>query len=264
MPSDFGGRIVYLLQQYGPSFLKGAGVTMIIALVGTLIGCLIGFVIGIIQTIPVEKNDFVVKRVVLGIVKFILNAYVEIFRGTPMMAQAMFIYFGSAAVFNINMSMWFAAFFIVSINTGAYMAETMRGGILSIDVGQTEGAKAIGMTHVQTMLYVILPQAIRNIMPQIGNNLIINIKDTCVLSNIGIVELFYTTKGVAGAFYTYFEAFTITMVIYFVLTFTCSRILRFWEGKLDGPDSYDLATTDTLAYTSGMLKYNDKEEEKNG
>ncbi len=217
---------------------------------------------GIIQTIPVEKKDSVVKRGILWIVKFILNVYVEVFRGTPMMAQAMFIYFGSAAVFNINMSMWFAAFFIVSINTGAYMAETMRGGILSIDEGQTEGAKAIGMTHVQTMLYVILPQAIRNIMPQIGNNLIINIKDTCVLSIIGIVELFYTTKGVAGAFYTYFEAFTIAMVIYFILTFTCSRILRFWEGKLDGPDSYDLATTDTLAYTSGMLKYSDKEKEE--
>ena len=262
MPGDFGGRIVYLLQQYGGSFLKGAGVTMVIALVGTFIGCLIGFVAGIIQTIPVEKKDSVVKRGILWIVKFIVNVYVEVFRGTPMMAQAMFIYFGSAAVFNINMSMWFAAFFIVSINTGAYMAETMRGGILSIDEGQTEGAKAIGMTHVQTMLYVILPQAIRNIMPQIGNNLIINIKDTCVLSIIGIVELFYTTKGVAGAFYTYFEAFTIAMVIYFILTFTCSRILRFWEGKLDGPDSYDLATTDTLAYTSGMLKYSDKEKEE--
>ena len=262
MPGDFGGRIVYLLQQYGGSFLKGAGVTMVIALVGTFIGCLIPFVAGIIQTIPVEKKDSVVKRGILWIVKFILNVYVEVFRGTPMMAQAMFIYFGSAAVFNINMSMWFAAFFIVSINTGAYMAETMRGGILSIDEGQTEGAKAIGMTHVQTMLYVILPQAIRNIMPQIGNNLIINIKDTCVLSIIGIVELFYTTKGVAGAFYTYFEAFTIAMVIYFILTFTCSRILRFWEGKLDGPDSYDLATTDTLAYTSGMLKYSDKEKEE--
>lgn len=262
MPGDFGGRIVYLLQQYGGSFLKGAGVTMVIALVGTFIGCLIGFVAGIIQMIPVEKKDSVVKRGILWIVKFILNVYVEVFRGTPMMAQAMFIYFGSAAVFNINMSMWFAAFFIVSINTGAYMAETMRGGILSIDEGQTEGAKAIGMTHVQTMLYVILPQAIRNIMPQIGNNLIINIKDTCVLSIIGIVELFYTTKGVAGAFYTYFEAFTIAMVIYFILTFTCSRILRFWEGKLDGPDSYDLATTDTLAYTSGMLKYSDKEKEE--
>lgn len=262
MPGDFWGRIVYLLQQYGGSFLKGAGVTMVIALVGTFIGCLIGFVAGIIQTIPVEKKDSAVKKGLLWVVKFILNVYVEVFRGTPMMAQAMFIYFGSAAVFNINMSMWFAAFFIVSINTGAYMAETMRGGILSIDEGQTEGAKAIGMTHVQTMLYVILPQAIRNIMPQIGNNLIINIKDTCVLSIIGIVELFYTTKGVAGAFYTYFEAFTIAMVIYFILTFTCSRILRFWEGKLDGPDSYDLATTDTLAYTSGMLKYSDKEKEE--
>ena len=85
------------------------------------------------------------------------------------------------------------------------MAETVRGGILSVDEGQTEAAKAIGMTHVQTMMNVILPQALRNIMPQIGNNLIINIKDTCVLSIIGIVELFYTTKGVAGAYYTYFR-----------------------------------------------------------
>ena len=93
----------------------------------------------------------------------------------------------------------------------------------------------------------------RNIMPQIGNNLIINIKDTCVLSVIGTVELFYTTKGVAGAFYTYFEAFTIAMVRYFVLTFTCSRILRYWEKRMDGPEAYDLATTDTLAYTLSLI-----------
>ena len=263
MPNDFLGRIVYILQQYGVSFLRGAGVTMIIALVGTLIGCIIGFAVGIVQTIPVGKHDNPAKRAFLWLVKLILNIYVEVFRGTPMMVQAMFIYFGSAAVFNINMSMWFAAFFIVSINTGAYMAETVRGGILSIDPGQTEGAKAIGMTHVQTMVNVILPQALRNIMPQIGNNLIINIKDTCVLSVIGTVELFYTTKGVAGAFYTYFEAFTVAMVMYFVLTFTCSRILRYWEKRMDGPEAYDLATTDTLAYTSGMYKYPDpvKEEE---
>ena len=255
MPEDFGGRILYILQKYGPSFVAGAGRTMIIALVGTLIGCIIGFIAGIIQTIPVSRRDSIGKRAGLWIVKLILNIYVEVFRGTPMMCQAMFIYFGSAAVFNINMSMWFAAFFIVSINTGAYMAETVRGGVLSIDPGQTEGAKAIGMTHFQTMVNVILPQALRNIMPQIGNNLIINIKDTCVLSIIGVVELFYTTKGVAGALYTYFEAFTITMVIYFVLTFTCSRILRFWESKMDGSDNYDLATTDTLAHTSGMYRY---------
>lgn len=191
-----------------------------------------------------------------------MGCYVEFFRGTPMMAQAMFIYFGSAYLFNINMSMWFAAIFIVSINTGAYMAETVRGGILSIDEGQTEGAKAIGMTHVQTMTNVILPQALRNIMPQIGNNLIINIKDTCVLSIIGTVELFYTTKGVAGALYTYFEAFTIAMVIYFIMTFTCSRILRLLERRMDGPDNYDLATTDTLAHTSGMYSYKQKKEDR--
>ncbi len=262
MPGDFIGRIFYILDRYGASFIRGAGVTMVIALVGTFIGCVIGFAVGIVQTIPVEKHDNPVKRAALWLVKLILNIYVEVFRGTPMMAQAMFIYFGSAAVFNINMSMWFAAFFIVSINTGAYMAETVRGGILSIDPGQTEGAKAIGMTHFQTMVNVILPQALRNIMPQIGNNLIINIKDTCVLSIIGTVELFYATKGVAGALYTYFEAFTIAMVIYFILTFTCSRILRFWEKKMDGPDSYDLATTDTLAHTSGLYRYPDKKEDK--
>lgn len=261
MPQDFFGRIVFIIDHYGISFLQGAGVTMLIALVGTLIGCIIGFIVGIIQTIPVEKSDNIVKKVVLYVIKFILNVYVEVFRGTPMIAQSMFIFYGSATLFNINMSMWFAAFFIVSINTGAYMAETVRGGILSIDEGQTEGAKAIGMNHIQTMIFVILPQALRNIMPQIGNNLIINIKDSSVLSVIGVVELYYSAKGVAGAYYTYFEAFTVAMVIYFVLTFACSRLLRIWENKMDGPQNYDLATTDTLAYTSGMSKFPEPKKE---
>jgi len=167
----------------------------------------------------------------------------------------MFIYYGSLQYLGIDMTMWFAAIFIVSINTGAYMAETVRGGILSIDKGQTEGAAAIGMNHVTTMVYVILPQALRNIMPQIGNNLIINIKDTCVLSVISVVELFFVSKGVAGAYYTYFETFTITMVIYLVMTVVCSKLLKLMERKMDGPDSYDLATTDTLAHTSGMISF---------
>ena len=247
LPESYWGRIVYILQQYGPSFLKGAGVSMWLALVGTLFGCIIGFVVGIIQTIPEERNDSAGKRVLIRIIKFIMACYVEFFRGTPMMAQAMFIYFGSSYLFNINMSMWFAAILIVSINTGAYMAETVRGGILSVDPGQTE---------------VILPQALRNIMPQIGNNLIINIKDTCVLSIIGTVELFYTTKGVAGALYTYFEAFTIAMIIYFIMTFTCSRLLRLLEKKMDGPDNYDLATADTLTHTSGMYSYRERKDKK--
>lgn len=263
LPDDFWGRVVYLLQQYGPSFLRGAGTTMLIAVISTAAGCLIGFGVGIVQTTPADKAH-PVKYILMKLVRFLLDAYVEIFRGTPMMVQAMFIYYGLAQLFNIHLGTMEAALFIVSINTGAYMAETVRGGILSIDPGQTEGAKAIGMTHVQTMNAVILPQALRNIMPQIGNNLIINIKDTCVLSVIGTVELFFATKSVAGAMYTYFEAFTITMVIYFVLTFSCSRLLRLCESKMDGPDSYelyDLATTDTLAHTTGLYSYPKKPRE---
>ena len=260
---SFLGRIGYLLQRYGTSYLKGAGTTLVIALVSTAIGCLIGFVVGVVQTIPVDKKrDSAVKRGLLKAVKVILKAYVELFRGTPMIVQAVFIYYGLSQVFNIQLGMWSAAFLVVSINTGAYMAESVRGGIISVDPGQMEGAKAIGMTHVQAMKNVILPQAIRNIMPQIGNNLIINIKDTCVLSIIGTVELFYTTKGVAGALYTYFESFTIAMIIYFIMTFTCSRILRVLEHKMDGPDNYDLATADTLTHTSGMYSYRERKDDR--
>ena len=254
----FFQRVWFLIRNFGSSYLSGAGYTFLIALVGTLVGCIIGFIIGIIQTIPVSKTDSLFKRIVMKIVNVIMLAYVEIFRGTPMLVQAMFIYYGFSTLFSINLETMFAAFFIVSINTGAYMAETVRGGILSIDVGQTEGAKSIGMTHFQTMVYVILPQALRNIMPQIGNNLIINIKDTCVLFAIGVTELFSRAKSVAGAYYTYFEAFTIVMVVYFIMTFLCSRLLRLLENKMDGPESYNLATTDTLAHTSGMTNYPSK------
>lgn len=255
LPTDYWARVVYLITHYSASFLRGAGSTLLIALVGTLVGCLIGFAVGIVQTIPVSRQDSVIKRALLYIVKLILNIYVEVFRGTPMIVQAMFIYFGAMQYLGITMGMWFAAFFIVSINTGAYMAETVRGGILSIDPGQTEGAKAIGMTHFQTMLYVIFPQTLRNIIPQIGNNLIINIKDSSVLSVIGVIELYYAAKQTAGAYYWWFEAMTVAMILYLIMTFVFSRLLRFWESKLDGPASFDLATTDQLAHTSGNYSY---------
>lgn len=259
LPETFLGRIQYLLQQYGASFLSGAGNTMIIAIVGTFLGCLIGFIVGIIQTIPVDKRDPAVKRILVGILKFIMTCYVEFFRGTPMMVQAMFIYYGSAYLFNINMSMWFAAFFVVSINTGAYMAETVRGGILSVDEGQTEAAKAIGMTHVQTMMNVILPQALRNIMPQIGNNLIINIKDTSVLSVISIVDLFFVHKSVAGALYTYFESATIVMAIYLTMTLVTSRLLLLVEKKMDGDANYELVDTMDIGNQLRTIRENDGE-----
>ena len=250
---DFLTNCANVLQKYGLSYLRGAGTTLLLALVGTFFGCLIGFAVGALQTIPIDKQrDPAWKRVLLRILRVVLRCYVELFRGTPMIVQAVFIYYGLLQVFGIKMGMWTAGFFIVSINTGAYMAETVRGGIVSIDPGQTEGAMAIGMNHWQTMLHVILPQALRNIVPQIGNNFIINIKDTSVLSVISITDLFFVHKSVVGALYTYFESAVIVMIIYLSMTLLASYLLRAWEKALDGPQNYDLNTTDTLAYTSGM------------
>ncbi|MEG0779810.1 MAG: amino acid ABC transporter permease [Oscillospiraceae bacterium] len=259
---SFWERVVRILTDSGASILQGCLFTLVLALIGTLAGCLIGFAVGIVQTIPVAKTDPLPKRVIVKVVNWILTAYVEFFRGTPMIVQSMFFFYGIAMLIpsfaptlGSLKGIWIVSILVVSINTGAYMAETVRGGILSIDPGQSEGAKAIGMTHVQTMLYIIFPQTLRNIMPQIGNNLIINIKDTSVLFVIGFTELFSRAKAIAGALYVYFETYTIIMIVYFIMTFTCSRLLRMWERRLDGPSSYDLATKDTLAHTSGMHSY---------
>ena len=260
--SKFIADVVQCWSQYGSSYIAGAGRTLAISLVGTIIGCIIGFVVGIVQTIPLSNNDSALKKGIVKVIKAIMRIYVEVFRGTPMIVQAVFIYYGARMMFDIQMTMWTSAFFIVSINTGAYMAETVRGGINSIDPGQTEGAKAIGMTHVQTMMSVILPQAFRKIIPQIGNNVIINIKDTSVLSIIGVTDLFFVHKSVAGALYKYFASASIVMVIYLIMTVIASQLLRLLENKLEGDASFDLATTDTLALTSGMLNYNDKKQKR--
>ncbi len=239
---NFFERILYILERYGTSYLKGAGTTLLIAIVSTAVGCVIGFAAGVIQTIPSDKKrDSLLKRGVLAFLKALLGIYVEVFRGTPMIVQAVFIYYGLSQMCNIQLGMWQAAFLVVSVNTGAYMAESVRGGIISVDPGQMEGAKAIGMNHVQAMTSVILPQAFRNILPQIGNNLIINIKDTSVLSVISIVDLFFVHKSVAGALYTYFESATIVMLIYLTMTIVTSRLLRMLESRLDGNDSYEMA-----------------------
>lgn len=256
--SDFIANIGLCIEKYGHSYLEGAGMTLLISVIGTFFGCVIGFAVGIVQTIPVNPSDSILKKVLLKIANIILKIYVEVFRGTPMIVQSVFIYYGARMLFNISMDILPAGLFIVSINTGAYMAETVRGGILSIDPGQTEGAKSIGMTHLQTMTSVILPQAFRNIIPQIGNNLIINIKDTSVLSVISVTDLFFVHKSVAGALYLFFESATITMVIYLTMTVTFSLLLRLLEDKLDGDSNYDLATTDTLAYTTGMMSFRQK------
>ena len=157
-----------------------------------------------------------------------------------MIVQAMVIYFGVAQTFAIDMNKIFAAILIVTINTGAYMSEIVRGGILSIDKGQYEAAQSIGMSHFQTMMSVVLPQVIRNILPATGNEFVINIKDTSVLNVISVSELFFATKSVAGVNFMYMETYLVTAMIYLVLTFTVTRLLRLVERKMDGSNTYTI------------------------
>lgn len=250
-----------LWSKYGVSYLNGIEATLILALVGTVIGCLIGFVCGVLNTIPCAKTDSPVKRFFLGLIRALVRIYVEVFRGTPMVLQAVFLYYG-LPYFTSNAvkfeSVWAAAILVVSINTGAYMAESVRGGIISIDPGQTEGAKAIGMTHVQTMLNVILPQALRNIMPQIGNNFIINVKDTSVMFIIGFPDFFAAHRAAVGASYLYFPSATVEMAGYLTMTLVASVLLRWAEKRLDGDSSYELVQTDPLVMTAGTYNHPDR------
>lgn len=249
-----------LWSKYGNSYLTGIQNTLILALAATAIGCIIGFACGILNTIPCSKNDPLPKRILLKLVRIIVRVYVEVFRGTPMVLQAVFIYYG-LPYFTDNAlkftNMWVAALVVVSVNTGAYMAESVRGGIISIDPGQTEGAKAIGMTHVQTMMNVILPQALRNIMPQIGNNFIINVKDTSVMFIIGFPDFFAAHRAAVGASYLYFPSATVEMIGYLCMTLTASFLLRWAEKKLDGSSDYELVQGDPLVMTAGTYKHPD-------
>ena len=256
--SKLGADVVRLWRDYGGLYLAGMGRTLVLAVVATFLGCVIGFVCGILQTIPCQKRDPLPKRILLGAVRAILRVYVEVFRGTPMILQAVFIFYGlpyfsgGAAAFR---NIWTVAILVVSINTGAYMAESVRGGILSVDPGQTEGAMAIGMTHLQTMTGVVLPQALRNILPQIGNNFIINLQDTSVMFIIGFTEFFAVHKSVSGAVYKYFPSAVIEMAGYLTMTLLASYLLRKLEKRMDGQANFELVGEDSLTMTAGTWRY---------
>ena len=229
-----------LLKEYGTLFLKGTGNTMIMAVVGTLIGLIIGLLIGIYRTIPTPKNKGL--KVLKKIGDAVITAYVEIFRGTPMLVQALLFYYGFLSKLEMPL---LSAIIIISINTGAYMAEIVRGGIISVDKGQFEGAQAVGMTHGQTMLNVVLPQSMRNIMPSIGNECVVNIKDSSVLSVISVTELMFMAKSAGGTYFQFVPAYLICASIYFILTFTVTRLLRLLEKKLEGKKNYTVFGSQT-------------------
>lgn len=234
---SFFQDVIRIAAKYYPQLLSGVGNTMLIALTGTAAGLIIGLLTGVIRTAPFSRNGVV--RVLHKILNAVIAVYVEIFRGTPMMVQAMVIYWGYAFATGGNtLPLIPSGILIVSINTGAYMAEIVRGGIISIDRGQFEGAMSIGMTHSQTMCQVIIPQVMRNILPSASNEFVINIKDTSVLNVIGVTELYYFAGIIKRQSFETFQTYLVVCVLYFILTFTVTRLLRFAERRLDGNDSY--------------------------
>ena len=189
-----------------------------------------------------ESEPFVYEKVLNAIIAI----YVEIFRGTPMMVQSMVIYWGYAfATGGDTLPLIPSGILIVSINTGAYMAEIVRGGIISIDRGQFEGAMSIGMTHAQTMFKVIIPQVMRNILPSVSNEFVINIKDTSVLNVIGVTELYYFAGIIKRQNFQTFQTYLVVCILYFILTFTVTRLLRWVERKLDGNENYTIFGSQT-------------------
>ena len=236
---SFLNDVLNIFIKYYPQLLTGVGNTVLIALTSTVAGLALGLLTGVVRTAPMSKNP--ILRALHKLLNAIIAIYVEIFRGTPMMVQSMVIYWGYAFATGGNtLPLIPSGIIIVSINTGAYMAEIVRGGIISIDKGQFEGASSIGMSHVQAMLHVILPQVLRNILPSVSNEFVINIKDTSVLNVIGVTELYYFAGIIKRQSFQTFQTYLVVCVIYFILTFTVTRLLRFVESKLDGDENYTI------------------------
>lgn len=240
MKKSLFGWIVFLLEEYGQYFWQGTVKTLQVAVGGTILGFVLGFLAGVIQSTPIAPEDHKLKKIIYRILKFLCTVYVHIFRCTPMMVQAMVIYYGLRQS-GVNVSPFIASIVVITLNTGAYMAETVRGGMQSIDPGQFEGGKALGMSHGQIMFNIILPQTIRNIFPEMGNNFITNLKMTSVLNVIGISELYFATKTAANTYYKYFEAYLITGVIYLLLCEISTILFSLLEKKLQGKNDYELA-----------------------
>ena len=240
----FINDVINIVVKYHAQLLSGVGNTVLIALTSTVIGLAVGLLTGIVRTSPKSHNP--VLRLLHTVLNGIIAVYVEVFRGTPMMVQSMVIYWGYAfASGEKTLPLVPSGILIVSINTGAYMAEIVRGGIISIDKGQFEGAMSIGMTHSQTMFKVIIPQVMRNILPSVSNEFVINIKDTSVLNVIGVTELYYFAGVIKRQNFQTFQTYFVVCVLYFILTFTVTRILRVFERRLEGAENYTVFGSQT-------------------
>ena len=244
-PQSFGASMIYMSLKGKDILLTGIWTTIRIALLGTGIAFILAILMVFLRIQEPDKRDNDAVKALKWLASHFARLYVFVIRGTPMMVQALiFYYFGFNLFKRTNMTVteinhvW--SFFIsglctVSLNSTAYLTEVLRGGILAVDRGQTEAARSLGMSNWQTMIKVVFPQAVKNSIPAIGNEFIINIKDSSVLSVIGVIDLMYATKTVSGIYFRSLEIYCVAAILYLVLTWLSSVLLRWLGKKLDMP-----------------------------
>lgn len=226
--------MVMILTNYYPMILTGVVNTLILAVFGTAMGIVLGLILATFRNQEVHYKDKKVVIIFKRILIIFAKVYVDIVRGTPMMVQAMVFFYG-LAYGGIQLNPMVAGFLIISFNTAAYISEIIRSGLISLDRGQFEAARSLGLSQSQTMRKIIMPQVIKNTLPALMNELIVDVKDSSVLSVIGVSELFYMTKGAASQNYMYFQANVLTAIIYLILTklltILFTKILEHLEHK---------------------------------
>ena len=244
-PQSFLGSMIYMLWNGRSMFLTGIWTTVRIALIGTAVAFVLALLMVFLRIQKGARQDGDTLRFIKGFGRVFSKLYITVIRGTPMMVQTLIIYYAGFGIFkssgmsvteiNNIWSCFISGLITVSLNSTAYLAEVLRGGIEAIDAGQNEAARSLGMTNWQAMTKVVFPQAIKNSIPAIGNEFIINIKDSSVLSVIGCYDLMFATTSVVGIYYKALPVYCIAAITYLILTCLSSLIMKGISKRLDTP-----------------------------
>jgi polar amino acid transport system permease protein len=213
------------LQKYYGFFIDGTSITLFLSFFGVALGVMLGVILALMK---LSKNI---------LLKSFSTAYIELVRGTPLLVQLYIIYYGLPRLLGVDFGDITLGIVAISLNSAAYVAEIIRGGILSIDKGQMEAARSLGMPHNMAMINIIIPQAFKNILPALGNEFIVLIKESSIVSVVGIHDLMYNADTVRGNTYLPFEPLIIAALIYFVITFILSKLLNLLERRMRAGDS---------------------------
>ncbi|HDI7468117.1 TPA: ABC transporter permease subunit [Staphylococcus aureus] len=212
------------ISKYGSFFLKGIKITILISLIGVALGSILGAFVALMKLSKIK------------IISWIASIYIEILRGTPMLVQVFIVFFGITAALGLDISVLVCGTIALVINSSAYIAEIIRAGINAVDKGQMEAARSLGLNYRQTMKSVIMPQAIKNILPSLGNEFVTLIKESSIVSTIGVGEIMFNAQVVQGISFDPFTPLLVAAALYFVLTFVLTRIMNMIEGRLNASD----------------------------